>query len=318
MFRAFVSRQRRTGSEHWSYFTAILHRLKTLPALSVHTCARTCRGVPRTGLCLRAAVRMTMFTPRAHVRKLTNSHATAPIVAVTNWKAWCAAVVPWSPSLFDGCCCCAWKTAAVRGESDWNDLPQLELHRVYCRICSRKCHGERRAVIEACGQQYHAVHSSRTHTRTHPPTRRRTICGWHNGESFEARLLYSNSSSQRGKKRKIRVVEIECFRWKRENYVWRKSSFAFRVCMGRIGSSWSESDPVVVYQFSLLWTPKARATDLGQDPLLHPVFMRASCLPRNREHEKRPPAEEKESRCARMSIWYMVIYRLLKKDINPL
>ena len=37
-----------------------------------------------------------------------------------------------------------------------------------------------------------------------------------------------------------------------------------------------------------LWTPRARATDLGQGPNLRAGSGRAPCVPRSREHEKRP------------------------------
>ena len=47
------------------------------------------------------------------------------------------------------------------------------------------------------------------------------------------------------KRENLRVVEIE----NKRKYVVRKLSFVFRVCMGLVGSSWSESDPVIIYQF---------------------------------------------------------------------
>ena len=47
------------------------------------------------------------------------------------------------------------------------------------------------------------------------------------------------------KKKKILAVEIG----KREIYVSRKFRFVFRVCMVLVGSRWSESDPMVIYQF---------------------------------------------------------------------
>jgi len=72
------------------------------------------------------------------------------------------------------------------------------------------------------------------------------------------------------------------------------------------GSRWSETGPVVICQFSRLWTPRARATDLGQGPHLHPVFTRA---PRNREHEERPAGgRAKNAGVQETSIWRTVIY----------
>ena len=106
MSTTFVTRERRTGYEHWNDFTAILNRLKTSPALTVHACARTCYGAPRTGLRWRTTVYMTLFTLRAHVRTFTDPHGERPFVASTTGKAWCAAVASWQSSLLDGCCCC--------------------------------------------------------------------------------------------------------------------------------------------------------------------------------------------------------------------
>ena len=54
---------------------------------TVHTCARTYHGAPRTRLCLRTTVVMTLFNLRAHVRKLTNPHTEPPFVTVTKGKS---------------------------------------------------------------------------------------------------------------------------------------------------------------------------------------------------------------------------------------
>ena len=120
------------------------------------------------------------------------------------------------------------------------------LRRVHCRICSRTCYGEPRTGIEGCVQQYHAVHSSRTRTHTHELTRRSTVRGCHEGKSLK-RGCCTIAAAARDEKR-------ESYVWwrsiKRENYVWGKLSFVFRVCIGLVGSSWSKSDPEVIYQFS--------------------------------------------------------------------
>ena len=117
------------------------------------------------------------------------------------------------------------------------------LHRVHCRICSRTCYGEPRAGIEVCGQQCHAVHSWRIRTHTHKPTRRSTLRGCHKGEILD-RGCCAVAAAARDEKR-------ENYVWwrsrKRDTYVWRKLSIVFRVCMGLVGYSWSESDPVVIY-----------------------------------------------------------------------
>ena len=42
------------------------------------------------------------------------------------------------------------------------------------------------------------------------------------------------------------MVEVK----EKRNNVWRKLSLVFRVDMGLVGSSWSKSDPVVIYQIS--------------------------------------------------------------------
>ena len=121
------------------------------------------------------------------------------------------------------------------------------LHRMHCRICSGTCHGEPRTGIEVCEQQYHAVHSSRTRAHTDDPTRRSTVRGCHKGKRLKGGCCAVAAASDR---------KSEHYVWwrfgKRENYVWWKLSFAFRVCVGLVGSSLSESDPVVIYQFSRL------------------------------------------------------------------
>ena len=58
------------------------------------------------------------------------------------------------------------------------------------------------------------------------------------------------------------------------------------VCRGLDGSTCSESSPRGVR----LSTARARATDLGQGPNLRTGSGRAPCVPRSREHEKRPAA----------------------------
>ena len=53
--------------------------------------------------------------------------------------------------------------------------------------------------------------------------------------------------------------------------MWWKSSLVFRVCMGLIGSSWLESDPVITCQISRLRTPRAICAEPSRDLNLHPV-----------------------------------------------
>ena len=62
---------------------------------------------------------------------------------------------------------------------------------------------------------------------------------------IEARLLCRRITSQRRKRRKIRVVEIEKKRKLRATEIEHCS----RVCIRLVGSSWSESNPVVIYQY---------------------------------------------------------------------
>ena len=42
------------------------------------------------------------------------------------------------------------------------------------------------------------------------------------------------------------MVEVK----EKRNYVWRELSLVFRVGMGLVGSSWSKSDPVVIYKIT--------------------------------------------------------------------
>ena len=68
--------------------------------------------------------------------------------------------------------------------------------------------------------------------------------------------------AQKWNKIKLLLAEID-LRWKKKKkHLW-KSSSGFRVCMSLVGSSWSESDPVVTCQSSRLWTPKVCATELA-------------------------------------------------------
>ena len=153
---------------------------------------------------------------------------------------------------------------------------------MHCRICFRTCYGEPRTRIEVCGQRYHAVRSSGTRTHAHEPTRRSTVHGCH-GKNLR-RGCGTVATRARDENRENYVW----WRSRRQSYVWRNLSFVFRVCMGLVGSSLSERDPVVIYQFSRLCTPRARDKDFGQGPHLDPVFTRAFCVPRNREQEERP------------------------------
>ena len=84
----------------------------------------------------------------------------------------------------------------------------------------------------------------------------------------------------------------------------RRTGFAWHLR----GSRWSETDPVIICQFSRLSTPRARAAHLDQGPQLHPVFTRASYVPCNREHKKRPAGgRAKNADVQETSIWYLVI-----------
>ena len=63
-----------------------------------------------------------------------------------------------------------------------------------------------------------------------------------------------------------------------------------RVCRGLDGSTCSES-----LGDWPLWTPRARAPDLGQGPNVRAGSGRAPWVPRCREHEKRPAAGREKS-----------------------
>ena len=152
--------------------------------------------------------------------------------------------------------------------------------------CINSCHSESCPGIQICGQQYHAAHSSRTRSHTHNATCRSTIVAVIKGNAWSA-VVVSQQQQLETKKEDI-TCGGDIAKEKIRNYVWRKLSFVYRVFMALVDSTSSESDPVVIYQFSRFWTPRARATDLGQGPHLQPVFTGASCVPLNREQEKRP------------------------------
>ena len=77
--------------------------------------------------------------------------------------------------------------------------------------------------------------------------------------------------------------------------------------MGLVGSGWSETDPVVTCHFSRLRTPRARATDLGQDPHLH-RSVHAGRLRAPHPRARETPRGRKSKKClrAKKSIWYIV------------
>ena len=61
-------------------------------------------------------------------------------------------------------------------------------------------------------------------------------------------------------------------------------------CMGLVGSSWSESDPVVTCQISLLERPEHAPRSPAGTQTCTVVYRRVPCMPRRREREKRPEA----------------------------
>ena len=104
-----------------------------------------------------------------------NPHGEAPFVAVTNSRAWCAAVVPWQPSLYDGCCCWTWKTAAARDIKNWNDLPQIlpliprAMPDMFKNLLRWATYGYRglRTIISRCSLLAHTHAYSQVHTQKH-------------------------------------------------------------------------------------------------------------------------------------------------------
>ena len=83
--------------------------------------------------------------------------------------------------------------------------------------------------------------------------------------------------------------------------------YSFNLCVGLQGPGW-------LYVFGMpprgdvrLVTPRTRATDLGQDPNLRAGSGRAPCVPRSREHEKRPSAGREKYRRAKKTHTYMVM-----------
>ena len=66
-----------------------------------------------------------------------------------------------------------------------------------------------------------------------------------------------------------------------------------------------------------LWTPRERATDLGQGPNLRARPGRAPCMRRSREHEERPVAgREKNAEGAKKHIYiYIYMYKVPFRDL---
>ena len=62
-----------------------------------------------------------------------------------------------------------------------------------------------------------------------------------------------------------------------------------------------------------LWTPGARATDLGQGPNMRKGPERAACVPRSREHDERSAAREKEIPKGQQT--HLYIYRVPLQDV---
>ena len=73
-----------------------------------------------------------------------------------------------------------------------------------------------------------------------------------------------------------------------------KKTHVLGVCMGLVGSSWSESNLAITCQISRLSTPGARATEPGQDPRLRCVQAgRAPACPAAESVRKDALPEEK-------------------------
>ena len=64
--------------------------------------------------------------------------------------------------------------------------------------------------------------------------------------------------------------------------------------MGLGRSQWLETGPVVTCHFSRLWTPEHVPRTSARAHTCTAAFTRASCVPRNREHENGPRAEEQK------------------------
>ena len=61
---------------------------------------------------------------------------------------------------------------------------------------------------------------------------------------------------------------------------------------GRLGGA--ERDRARKSQVPRLWTPRSRATDPAQGPNVRQVYTQGPCVPRSREHEKRPVARREK------------------------
>ena len=79
----------RTAYRMWTlkcFSRNIIIQMKNFTCCTVHSYVNTCHGAPHTGLCLRTAGCMALFTLCTHVRRLTNPHTEAPFVAITKGK----------------------------------------------------------------------------------------------------------------------------------------------------------------------------------------------------------------------------------------
>ena len=80
--------------------------------------------------------------------------------------------------------------------------------------------------------------------------------------------------------------------------------------MGLVGSSWSESDPVVTCKISRLWTTRATPRSPAGTHTCTVVYRRVPCVPSSRKCEQRPAAGG-EKLCIPANIIY--IYILLEE-----
>ena len=101
--------------------------------------------------------------------------------------------------------------------------------------------------------------------------------------------------------------------------ITRAVAHSFNICVGLQGPGWPYVLGMPPRGDLPLWTPRARATDLGQRPNLRARSMRVSCVPRSREHEKKTRGpKRKKCRSAKKEhsyskvhiivIWYNITY----------
>ena len=99
---------------------------------------------------------------------------------------------------------------------------------------------------------------------------------------------------------------------KRENYVPRKSSIVLGFAYAWLALAGRKAIPWLFTSFCDFEPPQHVPSTLARGPHLQPVLKRASCVPRNREQEKRPAGiREKNDNAPTKFMFYMARYTIV-------